>query len=641
MVHQMVILIVSTDHPPRPRIYGPLDLLVSNTNNPPPPTRCAGRITIPLLFLNHGRCYLLRPHYSYTLRACRMPSCLYGGRSSLHSISVREHDCEQIINYYKSYVKHLPGPKRRGAFISDLNIICETETSKEFNERLVQKYGRNIRAQGFGYMDQRLVTYDPVTINYILGSAADRFPKPWQMRRFVSKLTGGDIKQKAVNVAEGPYHHRLRKIIAPAFAPSTIRGHAPTFIRKANELCDHWRSVLSEPAAPAVPGVETDAKGNTILDVHNWFGRAAFDVIGLAAFGYSFDSLRDDTNELFGAYMRLHHVTREGPSMRGNLCLAYPWLERYLRDETSDAIAQSAQVVQKTSQMLLKEMRDANPEGDGKSILGLLLRSNANAAPEDRLTDEELLAQIDSFLFAGSDSTSIATIWALYELACNPEIQQALRAELRPLGLNEHAGEQDFASDSGIDIDIATPDHAAQFAAIDTLPLLDRVVRESLRLHPPVHSTLRIAEEDDIVPFSIDSPPKMQDGSISRAVVTGLGADGVERTGIRVRKVKMDTSSSKWNPDRWIDLPAAAKNNPGVVPGLMSFSVGPHSCPAFRFAMAEMKTMLAYVVSSFAVEDTPKKILPHNMMMTRPYVENQWSKGQLPGFRLPLQVRAL
>jgi hypothetical protein len=45
--------------------------------------------------------------------------------------------------------------------------------------------------------------------------------------------------------------------------------------------------------------------------------------------------------------------------------------------------------------------------------------------------------------------------------------------------------------------------------------------------------------------------------------------------------------------------------------------------------MAEMKTMLAYVVSSFTLEETSKKILPHNMMVTRPYVENQWSKGQL------------
>ncbi|KAH7341036.1 cytochrome P450 [Rhizoctonia solani] len=556
-----------------------------------------------------------------------------------------------VINYYKSYLQYLPGPKRRGAFVPDFDIVCEATTCKEFNERLARKYGLNVRIQGFGYMDQRLITYDPVTINYILGSAADKFPKPIQMRRLVSKLTGGDMTQKGVNVAEGSYHHRLRKIIAPAFAPSTVRGHAPVFIRKANELCDHWRSVLSEPTAPSMPGVETDSKGNAILDINNWFGRLAFDIIGLAAFGYSFDSLRDDTNELFSAYMRLHNATRDGPTMRTNISLAWPGLERFLRDETSDAIDESAQIVQQTSKMVLKEMRDVNPEGDGKSILGLLLRSNANAAPEDRLTDEELLAQIDTFMFAGADSTSIAITWALYELARNPEIQQALRAELRPLGLNEHAGEQDFASDSGIDVDVGAPDYAAQFAAIDALPLLDRVVRECLRLRPPVQTTLRIAEEDDIVPFSLNSPPKMADGSISRAVVTGLGADGVERTGIRVRKgdfihlpyEPMNSIRDMWgedghefNPDRWLNLPAAAKSNPGVVAGLATFSVGPHSCPASRFAMAEIKTIVAHAVSSFTFEET-QKILPRSMMVNRPFVDDEWSKG----YRLPLRVRAL
>ncbi|KAG8715191.1 hypothetical protein FRC11_005380 [Ceratobasidium sp. 423] len=462
-----------------------------------------------------------------------------------------------VINPYKSYVKYLPGPKSRGAFVCDFDIICEAKTSMEFSERLARKYGLNVRIQGFGYMDQRLVTYDPVTINHILGSAADKFPKPVPMRRLISKLTGGDMDQKAVNVAEGPFHHRLRKVVSPAFAGSTVRGHAPVFIHKANELCDHWRSVLSEPTAPSVPGVETDSKGNTLLDINNWFGRVAFDIIGLAAFGYSFDSLQNDTNELFGAYMRMHHVTREGPDMRANICLAWPWLERFLKDETADVIAESARIVRKTSKTILQEMREAHPEGDGKSILGLLLRSNANAAPEDRLSDEEVLDQIDSFMFAGSDSTSLAIVWALYELARNPEIQEALRAELHPLGLNEHAAEQDFASDSGIDVDTTMPDHAAQFAAIDALPLLDRVVREALRLRPPVHGTLRIAEEDDIVPFSLDSPPKMEDGSISPAVVTGLGADGVERTGIRVRKgdfihlpfESMNTIRDMWGED--------------------------------------------------------------------------------------------
>jgi cytochrome P450 len=187
---------------------------------------------------------------------------------------------------------------------------------------------------GYYQLHVRLSVYRPPTslidIPSSLGQASDRFTKPIQMRRYIAKRTGGDTTLKAVSVAEGAPHHRLRKIMAPAFAPSTIKGLAPVFIRKSSELCDHWRAVLSEPTAVVAPGVEVNADGATILDVHNWLGRAAFDVIGLAAFGYSFNALRDDSNELFAAYMRLHEATKQGPSLRDNLCLTAPWLERFL-----------------------------------------------------------------------------------------------------------------------------------------------------------------------------------------------------------------------------------------------------------------------------------------------------------------------
>jgi hypothetical protein len=49
---------------------------------------------------------------------------------------------------------------------------------------------------------------------------------------------------------------------------------------------------------------------------------------------------------------------------------------------------------------------------------------------------------------------------------------------------------------------------------LDKLPLLDAVVRETLRLHAPVPSTLRTAVRDDVIPLAtpfVDRNGVMQD----------------------------------------------------------------------------------------------------------------------------------
>jgi len=47
---------------------------------------------------------------------------------------------------------------------------------------------------------------------------------------------------------------------------------------------------------------------------------------------------------------------------------------------------------------------------------------------------------------------------------------------------------------------------------LNALPYLDAVVRETLRVYPPVASTMRVATEDDVLPLS--EPVKDRNGNV-------------------------------------------------------------------------------------------------------------------------------
>lgn len=83
--------------------------------------------------------------------------------------------------------------------------------------------------------------------------------------------------------------------------------------------------------------------------------------------------------------------------------------------------------------------------------------------------------------------------WGLFALCMNPDCQVALRAEIN----QTHAGNLSMEQ-------------------ISALPYLDAVVREIMRLHPPVAFTERVALGDTIVP--LDEGYTGADGNITQAV---------------------------------------------------------------------------------------------------------------------------
>jgi cytochrome P450 len=122
------------------------------------------------------------------------------------------------------------------------------------------------------------------------------------------------------------------------------------------------------------------------------------------------------------------------------------------------------------------------------------VKANMSSNPSEQLSDSELLDQCSTFLLAGSDSVSLALSWTLYYLALNPSMQSKIFDEI--VAFTEVLGDKQSTCWDGI----------------DSLPYLDAVVRETLRLCPPVHSSIRVATADDHIPVTY--PITMRDGTI-------------------------------------------------------------------------------------------------------------------------------
>lgn len=205
-----------------------------------------------------------------------------------------------------------------------------------------------------------------------------------------------------------------------------------------------------------------------------------------------------------------------------------------------------------------RERVEAGRETDdrpGDDLLSILL--GASGTDGASLSETEVRDNLLTFAFAGHETTSLALTYAVLLLSQHDRVRDRLDEELDEV------------------LDGSRP----TLEDVPRLEYVDRVLTEAMRLYPPVYMLFRKATEDAVV-----GGYEVPAGSIVTLPQYVIHRDD-----------RFYDDPQAFRPDRWTDefedqLPEYA---------YFPFGGGPRHCIGMRFAMLEMKLVLATIARRF------------------------------------------
>jgi pentalenene oxygenase len=198
------------------------------------------------------------------------------------------------------------------------------------------------------------------------------------------------------------------------------------------------------------------------------------------------------------------------------------------------------------------DLRATGQDLDGGDMLSVLMTVQDEQTGRP-LTDEQISNEILTLALAGTENTATVLAWVLYELARHPAIEADVLAELEGV----------------------LGDRPITFADAGQLPVLDRVIKEVLRLHVTGFLlTRRTLTETKLGPWTLPA-----------------GTNLAYCQHALHRDPDLYPEPLRFDPDRWLD--SAQKPPPGA---LLPWGAGKHRCIGDRFAMLELITGLATIL---------------------------------------------
>ncbi|KAM8793917.1 cytochrome P450 4F3-like [Eudromia elegans] len=393
--------------------------------------------------------------------------------------------------------------------------------------------------------------FHPDTLRPVLLASALVAPKDKFFYGFLKPWLGDGLL-----LSHGRKWSRHRRLLTPAFHPDTLKSYMGIFNQSTQIMHDKWRRAAAE--------------GPVELDVFEPLALLTLDSLQKCIFSHD-SHCQERPSEYIAAILELSQLVVR---RQHRLLHHVEWLYRRSADGRRFARACAtvhgftAAVVQHRRRQLQRLGHQAwleGHQGRGMDFIDLLLLAKDEDGSD--LSDEDISAEADTFMFEGHDTTASGLAWLLYNLARHPEHQERCRQEVRELLEDREAEEIEWGD-------------------LSRLPFTTMCIKESLRLHPPVTAVSRRCTKDVALP---------QGHTVPSGTTCLLSIYGTHHN------PSVWPEPQVFNPLRFRSENARGRSPLAFVP----FSAGPRNCIGRGFAMAEMKVVAALTLRRFVLRPLP------------------------------------
>lgn len=407
-----------------------------------------------------------------------------------------------------------------------------------YERRIVREHGDVVRLRWVN-RHAYLVSH-PDAVRQVLVDEAARFDKAPMYKDLLAYFLGNGLL-----TSDGDFWRRQRKLAQPAFHHKRIQAYGEVMVAHTTRLLREWR-----------PG-ETRAIDHDMM-------RLTLSIVAKTLFDADIER---SANRIGDALTVLLEVTNE------RLQSPIQWIPAWLPTRANRKRRAAVQALDEIVMRLIDERRASGD--DHGDLLSMLIAARDDAG--QGMTDRQLRDEAVTLVLAGHETTANALTWTWYLLSQHPEVEAQLHAELAHV-----LGDR-----------LPTAEDLRQ------LPYTEMVVKESMRLYPPIPGIARQANADLV----IGGYP------VPKGLIVTISPHVIHR-------------DPRWYPEPDAFRPERfSKENEKLLPkyAYLPFSGGPRVCIGNTFASMEAVLILATIAQRWRLRLVPgHPVVPQDTLTLRP-----------------------